>query len=412
MSSDELLHTIRLLQKELRGMEKVLAAKPGDISGQTPASISELLEIIEQLQGFIVSEKLTKTVPEENIITARKPEEGDATEASLPAQTRQLSALHTATSMLLSTLDLETLLGQIIDAATNAIPAAEKGILYLIARDTGNLEIRATMGYTDPRIQKLALPGSKGYVQEAIQKCKPLLIHDILTPFPPAEVSEARSAIIAPLVLDNRAQGALALHSSQEFAFNEDDLQLLVSFAATATAALRNAQLHADVQRQAITDTLTNLYNRRGLFELGRREIERARRYGRPISAIMLDIDQLKRINDTYGHKVGDQALIGFAERLTKNVRHIDVLGRYGGDEFAILLPETDRFSASQVAERLRYCVIEKPLLTDPEPVNITASFGVARLNLEIPDLAVLLHQADEAMYVAKQNGGNRVEMR
>ena len=338
-------------------------------------------------------------------------------ESASTRHARQLSALHAATSMLLSTLDLETLLGQIIDSATTAIPAAEKGILYLIARETGQLEIRATIGYTDPRIQKFAFPGTRSYVVKSVRESKPLLINEVQTeplPQPTGEIAEIhaiRSAIVAPLILEEQVLGALALNSSQHGAFTEEDLRLLVSFAATATAAIRNAQLHAEVQKQAITDTLTNLYNRRGLFELGRREIERARRFGRPISAIMLDIDNMKQVNDTHGHSTGDQVLIAFAERLNKNVRGIDVLGRYGVDEFSILLPETDLFSASQVAERVRRCIADTQVKTDSINLKITASLGVARSTPETPDLNVLLDRADMAMYIAKQAGGNRVEL-
>jgi diguanylate cyclase (GGDEF)-like protein len=364
---------------------------------------------------------ITETRPPTGRRTSPSPQ--PATRPEKPGETpterhnRQLSALHSATSMLLSTLDLEPLLGQIIDAATTAISTAEKGILYLIARETGQLEIRATMGYSDPRIQKFAFPGTRGYVVKAVQEKQPLIINEVQTePFIPfqdniPEIHAIRSAIVAPLLMEDQVLGALALTSAKRAAFTEDDLFLVVSFAATATAAIRNAQLHAEVQKQAITDTLTNLYNRRGFFEIGRREIERSRRFNRPVTAIMVDVDRLKQINDTYGHPVGDQVLIAFSSRINKNIRDIDVMGRYGGDEFCILLPETDLFIASQVAERLRHCVADSATKTDSGPLFITGSFGVSKLSSDMPDLAVLLSKADAAMYIAKQSGGNRVEI-
>jgi GAF domain-containing protein len=205
--------------------------------------------------------------------------ERERAENSAAQRAREFSALHSATAALLSTLELEPLLGQILDAATSAIPAAEKGTLHLVAKDTGQLEMRAFIGYTDPRIRKLSIPGSHGYVVRALQTRTPQLIHDVqTTPLVNLEgqipeIRAIRSAIAAPLLLEKNALGALSLESSAKSAFTNDDVRVLVSFAVMATAAIRNAQLHAEVQKLAITDALTGLYNRRGLFELGRHEI-------------------------------------------------------------------------------------------------------------------------------------------
>lgn len=332
---------------------------------------------------------------------------------------RELSALHKATAALLSTLDLEALLGQILDAAISAIPAARKGMLHLIARDTGQLEMRAILGYaeTDPRIQKFTLPSVKGYVAKAVSQRKPLLIPD----FKPGESlfennggtakgNGVQSAIIAPLVLSDHVLGALSLESSTRSAFTENDLRLIVSFAATATAAIRNAQLHAEVQKQAITDSLLNIYNRRGFYELGHREIERAHRFERPLVAIMMDVDHFKRVNDDYGHATGDQVLQAIAARLNNNIRKVDILGRYGGDEFSVLLPEIDLFGATNVAGRLRQSISDLPITVGADQITVTISLGVAKLSAEINDLNNLLQRADNAMYAAKQAGRNRID--
>lgn len=330
----------------------------------------------------------------------------------------ELSALHSATTALLSTLEIDGLLSQILDAAISAIPEAEKGTLHLIAHETGRLEIRATIGFTDPRIQKFAFPGSKGFVAKAVQERMPLLILDLQNDptfryngtIP--EVRAIQSAIVAPLILDDQVLGVLSLNSSRRSAFDEEGLQLLVSFAATATAAIRNAQLHSEVKLLALSDTLTGIYNRRGFLELGRREIERTRRFRHPLSAIWIDIDYFKNINDTYGHSAGDQVLRAVAQRIKKNIRDVDILGRYGGDEFTILLPETDLFTASSVAERLRNCISDLSVLTEDGRITITASLGAAKVTAETAGLEALLNRADSAMYNAKQSGRNRVEVR
>ncbi len=332
---------------------------------------------------------------------------------------RELSALHKATAALLSTLDLEPLLGQILDAAISAIPVAKKGMLHLIARDTGQLEMRAVLGYaeTDPRIQKFSLLSGKGYVAQAVSKRKPLLISDLK---PGESLLEnnghtpkgngVQSAIIAPLIFGDHVLGALSLELSSRAAFTENDLRLIVSFATTATAAIRNAQLHAEVQKQAITDSLLGIYNRRGFFELGQREVERSHRFERSLVAMMLDVDHFKLVNDNFGHSNGDLILQVVAERLNNNIRKVDILGRYGGDEFSILLPEIDMFGATNVAERLRQSIAEIPITVGNDPISITISLGVAKLSAEIHDLPSLLQRADNAMYAAKQSGRNRID--
>ena len=336
-------------------------------------------------------------------------------ETAAAQRAREFSALHTATAVLLTTLELEPLLGQILDAATSAIPAAEKGTLHLIAKDTGQLEMRAYIGYADPRIRKFAIPGSRGYVVKAVQNHAPQLIHNVQTDplvryegqIP--EVRAIRSAVVAPLLLEQEVLGALSLEASAKSAFTVDDLRVLVSFAATATAAIRNAQLHAEMQKLAITDALTGLYNRRGFFELGRHEIERTRRFGHPLSIIFIDVDNFKHINDTFGHHIGDRVLKAVADCLNTNTRDVDILGRYGGDEFAILLPETDLPVAVNVAERLRLQVSGASVTVDGSPVDVSVSIGVSKVMEDINGLEALLKRADAAMYAAKQAGGNCV---
>lgn len=333
---------------------------------------------------------------------------------------RQLNALHDATTALLSTLDLELLLGRILDAAQRAIPAAERGILYLVAPRTGQLEVRAVSGFGDPRIRRAALlQGS--HANRSMRERRPLLIRDtpaadtgqspLGTAGDGAELDNLRSEIIAPLILGEEVLGALSLSSSHPSAFDQSDLHLLVSFAATTTAAIHNAMLHSELQKIAITDPLTGLYNRRGLLELGRHEVERFQRFRQPLSVIMMDIDHFKRVNDTYGHPIGDQVLRGLAERSRALIRQVDIISRYGGEEFAILLPETDLFQASAIAERLRRSIEETPFNTEQGPISITVSLGVSRAGRDLDNLVTLIEQVDAALYQAKQNGRNRVEI-
>lgn len=395
--ADQLQKQMDILKEKRAAIEKALSEPDAGQGAHKKASTTELAATNELLQAELLERKRA--------------------EMEAARRARHLSALHAATSALLHTLELEPLLGQILDAATSAVQASQKGMLHLIARDTGQLEMRAVIGYTDPRIQKFNFQGSRGYVAKAVRERIPLLIKDV--PKDPSirydgtipEVRAIQSAIVAPLILNDTVLGALSLDSASKNAFTEEDLELLVSFAATATAAIRNAMLHAEVQKLALTDTLTNLYNRRGFFELGRREVERTRRFNRPLSAIMVDMDHFKVINDTFGHANGDQVLRLVAARLRNNVREIDVIGRYGGDEFTLLLPETDLFIASSVAERLRQIVSETPVMVGEDSIRIAISLGVAKLAPDTKDLAELVDSADAALYHAKQAGRNRVEI-
>ncbi len=331
------------------------------------------------------------------------------------ARSRELSALHRATAALLTTLDPEALLGRILDAATSAIPAANKGMIHLIAQDTGQLEMRASIGYHDPRIRRIRIPGSVGYAVKAVSEKIPLLINNCADDpaCKPGGVDfreETQSAIVAPLILRNQVLGSLSLESNRLNAFTDNDLRLLVSFAATATAAIQNAHLHQEAQMMAITDDLTGLYNRRGFYEFGQREVERARRFQRPLAAIMMDVDNLKQINDTYGHSTGDQVLKVVGQRCRENLRKIDILGRLGGDEFTILLPETDMFTASSVAERVRQYIAGKSVQTIQGDVDVTISIGIALAKDDTTTLDDLIRQADSAMYTAKNGGRNRID--
>ncbi|OGP52975.1 MAG: hypothetical protein A2Y65_05375 [Deltaproteobacteria bacterium RBG_13_52_11] len=164
-----------------------------------------------------------------------------------------------------------------------------------------------------------------------------------------------------------------------------------------------------DVQWLAITDPLTGLYNQRHFPKVAETEVQRTCRYGHPLSAIMLDIDHFKRVNDTYGHTVGDHLLQGVAESLRQELRGVDVIGRYGGDEFAIMLPESDLAVAKKVAGRLREAIALRKLNTAKGPVAVTASLGVTSVDCENPTLEDLLSRADKALYVAKRRGRNRV---
>ena len=166
----------------------------------------------------------------------------------------------------------------------------------------------------------------------------------------------------------------------------------------------------AQLLELATTDSLTGLHNRRYFMDSAHQEFDRARRYQMPLSLLLLDADYFKTINDRYGHPVGDQALQVLAAIGQRLLREVDLFARIGGEEFAILLPQTDAVAAWNVAERLRQAIMDQPTSTGEGPLRLTVSLGLASLGPATVDLDDLLRRADVALYQAKLNGRNRVE--
>jgi diguanylate cyclase (GGDEF)-like protein len=187
------------------------------------------------------------------------------------------------------------------------------------------------------------------------------------------------------------------------------DLPIMSIFAKQIGGSLERARLFQEVQSLALTDHLTGLQNRRSLFELGRVEFSRAHRANRPFCCMMLDVDHFKHINDNYGHPIGDQVLQEFAVRCRDSVREADLLGRYGGEELIVLMPETDMETALHVAERLRLSIEKEPIKVPNREIAVTVSVGVATKDDNTTDLETLIARADQAMYIAKHKGRNCV---
>jgi diguanylate cyclase (GGDEF)-like protein len=172
------------------------------------------------------------------------------------------------------------------------------------------------------------------------------------------------------------------------------------------TDIVRNAE---ELERLATTDGMTGIYNRRHFLTLADHEWGRSRRYGRELSFLMIDIDYFKKINDGFGHEIGDRMIVHLTNLANSCKRVPDVLARIGGEEFAMLLPETDLTGAEMVAERLRCEVVENPLVVTSGKIPATVSIGVATVDSAMTGISDLMKAADQALYQAKRGGRNRV---
>lgn len=214
-----------------------------------------------------------------------------------------------------------------------------------------------------------------------------------------------------PLIAQDKTIGLLAIDSAKPNSFTEEDANMALIFANQVAVVLENARIYKEKQEQAIVDPLTSIYNRRGLIELGKIEFEKNISSNKKFSAIMADVDHFKSINDNYGHDVGDKVLQEFSSRCKKCVREVDLVGRYGGEEIVLLLPNTDLELAIKIANRLCGLIANTPFkISDDFEINVTASLGVACVDNHTLNLDILINRADQAMYIAKHKGRNQVK--
>jgi diguanylate cyclase (GGDEF)-like protein len=226
-------------------------------------------------------------------------------------------------------------------------------------------------------------------------------------PAPAVLGSAVTSWLTVPVMLRGEQHGVLLAGTSAR-RYAEADVDIATALAVQGAVAMENALLFQQVQELATHDGLTGLFNRRHFFELAERSMNLSRRYDRPLAAAMTDIDHFKEVNDTHGHAVGDEVIREVAHRLMTVLRAADILCRYGGEEFAVLLPETGAAEVPAVAVRLHRAVTERPVQTAAGPLRITVSVGVAAL-LPEESLETLLKKADEALYTAKRAGRDRI---
>lgn len=324
------------------------------------------------------------------------------------------NALKNAASLVNSPLEINEVLTRVLAAVGEVVSVDAASIILLGERGKINCLGRSGLTGFQKRIDTLnhMTINDLQTLRTMKRTGQPLLIPDV-TRYPAwvdlTNDHQVHSYLGCPIKIKGKVAGFLTLESIKPDFYSQDHVDKLQSFVDLAATAIENANLQRETQKMAISDELTGLFNRRGLMDLGRREIDRAKRFHHPLSAAILDLDNFKAINDTYGHIAGDQLLNQIADCCRASFREIDIIGRYGGDEIVVLLIENDIDQAYQIADRFRQSIAGRVFHTDVGNLTTTVSVGVASLTDQIENLTQLIDQADRALYLAKEAGRNRI---
>jgi diguanylate cyclase (GGDEF)-like protein len=297
-----------------------------------------------------------------------------------------------------STHDLDRILHVVLESAV-AATRATSGLVLLLTPSREQLVMAASQGVDVPLDMRIQVgEGISGRVAQTGEGFVGFVEQ--------AAVGELTGAAVmaVPLKSNGHVIGVLDLFGADEF--DDTDLATIRTFASQATVAVDNVLLHEEAQRLSITDGLTGLWNYRYFTMTVGKEIERAARFSRPMALLMLDLDHFKGVNDSFGHQRGDDVLVELAARLRSEVRDVDTVARYGGEEIVIVLPETDAVGVAQLAERICAAIRRKPFgEVGVPPVHLTVSAGGAVFPAHGLSASALLAAADSALYQAKHAG-------
>lgn len=335
---------------------------------------------------------------------------------NLEMANKELSALYEVAKNLGANLDLTKTLGLIL-SETKRVVNYHTGIIYLWEEENDLLVPTAIRSPFAEQLKNIFFPVGEGLIGHVAKTNRPEVVYDSKKDADlrtmPGLNQFLRSLLVIPLTVDNKLIGVVAVGKKEPNAFGPKHLQVLTSLGGQAAVAMANSMLYKKIEKLAITDGLTKAYNHRYFYKRMEEEAERCKRYQSPFSIIMLDLDYFKRFNDKYGHRAGDAALYNVARILKENTRTIDIVSRYGGEEFAIIMPETETASAKMVAQRIRQAIHDSyfSVSDDHPPVHITVSIGVAVSPNDADDINELIELADKALYYSKKTGKNKVSV-
>jgi diguanylate cyclase (GGDEF)-like protein len=318
---------------------------------------------------------------------------------------KQLEAINMIARQTTAVTDIDKLLA---DVTAQIMKSFRADAVCIFLQEEGKLVPRACQGNLTP-LFSIGEPVAsvRGICKQAIAHNTPMLVQDVKRESAyEARFKETGSELLLPLVSFGETIGTLALESAVANGFHTEDIKPLESVADICAAAIQNARYFQKVKQQADRDGLTGGYNRRFFENRILEELDRAKRYRTPLSVLMVDVDNFKKLNDEFGHLLGDEVLKQVSRLFMENTRKSDVVCRYGGDEIAVMVTETPGPNALRVAEKLRATVSKWEFPGVPRPV--TLSIGIAEFPLHGATRDEIIKAADQALYVAKQEGRNR----
>jgi diguanylate cyclase (GGDEF)-like protein len=293
----------------------------------------------------------------------------------------------------------------LIDGALRIAPS--KSVFFLVKGT--EVEMLNQKGFEN--VEKNVFNLHQTVLNMVVKNKEPLNLSDVRnyrSPIMPFKTGTVGSVFVLPLLFEKDLLGILAILSEETNAFNPYQIELLKVLGNQASISIANAKFHEEIEKMAITDGLTGLFNHRHFQERLKQEFHRLDRFPEPISLLVIDIDHFKEVNDTFGHPVGDSVLKAVSDIIKKTIRNIDVPARYGGEEFAVILLGTDDRGALKMAERLRKAIMKKVFSADKENFQITVSIGLSTHLDNIRSKEELIEEADKALYHAKKTGRNR----
>ncbi len=336
-------------------------------------------------------------------------------QARMLSLVRELRFLVDTTHALASAREPRAVLRIIFDKAKTMI-RCEAWSLFLIDSSTQELVFDMVGGPKARRLKGQRIKAGQGIAGWVAQHGKPAVVSDtardrrFLADVDRSTKFLTRTVLCVPIFSKKRPVAVLEMINKIGKPFDRQDVRLLTHLAEQASIALERATLHEQATNLGIIDELTKLYNSRYLEQALDREVRRCRRYGSIMALIFLDLDHFKTINDCYGHLLGSQCLSEVAQIMTGSIRDVDILARYGGDEFVVILPETTVATAKSVAERLHAGVGGHVFLQEAGiNVHLSTSIGIAGFPDHAQSKEDLVRKADEAMYRAKAGGRNRL---
>jgi diguanylate cyclase (GGDEF)-like protein len=297
----------------------------------------------------------------------------------------------------------------------------------ILEMSDGRLVFKASCGEFPGGLLGFEIPLGKGITGRCAQEMRMVNVGDVRRDpgYIPSGIADIRSEIACPVISGGKLLGVLTVESRKVNAFSEDDIRLLNILSSQVAVAMSNVRMYAEIEKLAITDPLTGLYNFRYFQQRLGAEMARSQRYRHPLSIMMIDLDDFKKINDLYGHLSGDRVLREAAMAFRENIRRydepvvlkgneIEIISRYGGEEFIIIQPDTPLEGALVCAERLRE-ILEATIgrkaglpYSGGSAQRITGSFGVTAFDVG-ESMDSMLKRVDSAMYMAKDQGKNRV---